>query len=58
VGCDVHDCGTEEQAAVQSVVSMWLRKRCDEKSSRVFRGPMVKRDDERSFGDHVNWERS
>jgi hypothetical protein len=43
--------GAEERAAIHLVMSMWSRKRGDEKS---FKGHMVRRRcGERSFGDHV-----
>jgi hypothetical protein len=43
--------GTKEQDAIQSLMSIWLRK-------KLFKGHMVRKTgDERSFADHVNWEK-
>jgi hypothetical protein len=46
--------GTQEWAANQ-LVSMWMRKCGNEKSCHGY--VVRRRGDERSFGDHVIWER-
>jgi hypothetical protein len=47
--------GMEEWAAIKLEISMWLRKRCNEKN---IKGQEVsRRGDKRCLGGHVNWER-